>query len=160
MTTPASGTISLTDVMTELRVTNPGRAYPISLGDADVLALAGKGGPPISLTDLYNKTSFIALVSASASPSSVSGSGIKGFRAYTTTTTCTPNPSNATGLSYTWEYVSGSTFTVETPSASATRFSYIPTTDIGSRSGVYRCKVTQGGTTVYTGNVSVTIDWG
>lgn len=57
MTLPASGTISFTDVFAELSVSNGARAFPISLGDADVLALAGKTGLPISLSDLYGKTS-------------------------------------------------------------------------------------------------------
>lgn len=57
MTLPASGTIRLTDVMNELRITNPGRAYPISLGDADVRTLAGVPSGSISLTNLYGKSS-------------------------------------------------------------------------------------------------------
>jgi len=56
MTLPASGTISLTLVMNELRIATPGRAYPISLGDSDVRALAGKLSGPISLSDLYGKS--------------------------------------------------------------------------------------------------------
>lgn len=50
------GSISLGDVLTELRTTNPGRGYPISLGDADVRALAGIPSGPISLTDLYGRS--------------------------------------------------------------------------------------------------------
>ena len=57
MTTPVSGTINLTDVFAELFISNSSREFPISLGDADVLALAGKTGLPISLYDLYGKTS-------------------------------------------------------------------------------------------------------
>lgn len=57
MTTPAPGQpIGLTDVLTELRITNPGRALPISLGDADVRALAGIPSGPISLGDCSGKT--------------------------------------------------------------------------------------------------------
>lgn len=61
MTLPASGYISLGQVLDELRVANPNRGLPISLGDADVLALAGKSGPPISLGDLYGKSAISPL---------------------------------------------------------------------------------------------------
>lgn len=61
MTLQTTGPLSLSDVMTELRIANPSRAYPISLGDADVLALAGKSAPPISLSDLYGKSSYVAM---------------------------------------------------------------------------------------------------
>lgn len=59
MTLQASGAISLNDVLTELRVSNPGRASQISLLDADVVALAGKSGAPVALTDLYGKSSVL-----------------------------------------------------------------------------------------------------
>lgn len=61
MTLPASGSISLGQVLDELRTTNPGRGLPISLGDADVRALAGKPSGPISLSDLYGKSSVSPL---------------------------------------------------------------------------------------------------
>lgn len=61
MTLQASGTISMNDVLIELRIANPGRSQTISLTDGDVLALAGKGGPPIALSDLYSKSSFSAV---------------------------------------------------------------------------------------------------
>lgn len=56
MTIRTTPPISLSDVMAELRVTDPARAYPISLGDADVRALAGIPSGPISLSDLYGKS--------------------------------------------------------------------------------------------------------
>lgn len=61
MTLPVSGSISLTMVMDELRVTSPSRAYPISLGDADVRSLAGISSGPISLSDLLGKSSYIPM---------------------------------------------------------------------------------------------------
>lgn len=61
MTLPASGAISLLDVLAEIRTVNPGRSSTISLGDGDVLALAGKGGMPVSLSDLYGKSSYIPM---------------------------------------------------------------------------------------------------
>lgn len=57
MTLPASGAISAAMILAELQTANPGRGYPLSLLDADVLALAGKGGPPVTMpTDFYGKS--------------------------------------------------------------------------------------------------------
>lgn len=62
MTLPTFGSsITLGDVLVELRNANSGRALPISLGDADVRALAGKPSGDISLTDLYGKSAVTAL---------------------------------------------------------------------------------------------------
>lgn len=62
MSLPAFGSpISLGDVLVELRNANANRGYPISLGDADVRALAGKPSGDISLTDLYGKSAVSAL---------------------------------------------------------------------------------------------------
>jgi hypothetical protein len=61
VTLPASGAISLSDVLAEIRLVTPARAATISLGDADVLALAGKGSMPISLSDLYGKSSYVPM---------------------------------------------------------------------------------------------------
>lgn len=52
MTLQSSPPISLGDVANEL-----GIALPLSLGDSRVLTLAGKSGPPISLSDLLGKGS-------------------------------------------------------------------------------------------------------
>jgi len=60
MTLQASGPISFSDVLGELRIANPGRASAISLNDSDVRALAGKPSGSISLSDLYGKSSFTA----------------------------------------------------------------------------------------------------
>lgn len=61
MTIRTSPPISLSDVLAELRITNPGRQYPISLGDPDVRALAGRPSGAISLSDLYGKSSYIPM---------------------------------------------------------------------------------------------------
>lgn len=72
MTLPASSPISLGDVLTEIRRVDPGRALPISLGDADVRALAGKPSGAVSLSDLYGKSSYIPM-SGSLSDLSMTG---------------------------------------------------------------------------------------
>ncbi|MEW6022865.1 MAG: hypothetical protein AB1807_12065 [Pseudomonadota bacterium] len=52
MTLPASGPISTDQILNELRIATPGRNYPISTTDADVLALAGKSaGQPVKIPD-------------------------------------------------------------------------------------------------------------
>lgn len=51
MTTPTNPPISLENVRAELQT-----SYPISLNQANVLQLANKSGPPISLLDLLGKT--------------------------------------------------------------------------------------------------------
>lgn len=61
MTLPSSGSISLGQVLDELRVANPNRGYPISLGDADVRALAGVPSGDITLGHLYGKSAISPL---------------------------------------------------------------------------------------------------
>lgn len=51
MTLPASGSISTDQILAELRTANPSRNYPLSTLDADVLALAGRSGPPVKMPD-------------------------------------------------------------------------------------------------------------
>lgn len=114
---PFGSAISLGDVLVELRNANPGRSYPISLGDADVRALAGKPSGDISLTDLYGKSAVTALTasgnndtgyaSSMSAPGSVSaypsvsyagGSGTKTFQWSVLSSTASVtllNPNNA-----------------------------------------------------------------
>lgn len=67
MTLPTSGSIGLDQIMTELRVPNPGRSYPISLTDTDVLTLAGKSAPPVTMPDdFYGKSSAPPALTAEA----------------------------------------------------------------------------------------------
>ena len=57
MTLPTSGSISTDQILAELRVANANRNYPLSLNDADVLALAGKSAPPVTMPDdFYGKS--------------------------------------------------------------------------------------------------------
>lgn len=58
MTLPAAPPISLAQVLAELQIANPGRATPVGLSDADVMALAGKVAAPVSLSDLLGKSAF------------------------------------------------------------------------------------------------------
>ena len=54
MTLPSSGSISTDQILAELRIANANRNYPLSLNDADVLALAGKSAPPVTMPDDFH----------------------------------------------------------------------------------------------------------
>ena len=103
-------------------------------------------------------TAFVTLTGASASPTSLSALDRTPGTITVGPATASPIPSNATSVTYAWEYVSGSTFTVNSPTSASTSFSYVAS-GTGSRSGVYRCKVMQGATSYYTANVSISISW-
>lgn len=82
MTLPSAGPIDTDMIRDELRVANPGRNYPLSLTDPDVLALAGKGGPPVVMPDdFYGKSAYTpmtvqAVGGASGPVSSDNGPGV------------------------------------------------------------------------------------
>jgi hypothetical protein len=107
MTLQSSGAISLGDVLTELRIANPGRSLPISLGDTDVRNLAGVPSGAISLSDLYGKSSYVAM---SATLPDNSDSSLSNPPSATTINI--PMAMTVTGglapFSYTWSKVSGS----------------------------------------------------
>lgn len=112
MTLPASGSISLGDVMTELRVTNPGRAYPISLGDSDVRALAGVPSGAISLSNLYGKSSYIAMT-VTGIDDTTSMAGNTTGTSYTGHTHPSVSVSGGSGgYTYLWSITGGSGFTL------------------------------------------------
>lgn len=104
MTITSTAPITLANVMNELRIVNPGRAYPIALGDSDVRALAGIASGSISLGDLKGKSSYIP----------PSGVGINDSRSFTSglgagTASCNPSvtPSGTgTPFSYVWSFTS------------------------------------------------------
>jgi hypothetical protein len=74
--------------------------------------------------------------------------------------TATPSGSPGT-YSYAWELVSGSTFNLSAATSASTNFSWNNSSTVGSRSGVYRCKVTDSnGIDAYSPNVTITMDFG
>lgn len=145
MTLPSSGPLSLNDIKGEFG----GPASP-SLGD---YYAGGSYVPPgtsgtygavpssgtISIQNFYG-TSAAAALSISISPSSLynsrSGSGSL------TSSTATGTASGGTGpYTYAWTYVSGNSYTINSPSSASTTF----TTSLTAgqlKSGVYRCTVT------------------
>lgn len=115
MTIRTTPPISLSDVLAELRLVNANRTYPISLGDADVRALAGIPSGAISLSDLYGKSSYVPMTvyatdgydyrdssfgSGVASASGVvSTDGGKGTKFYNWTVLSNPGGATVTGHS-------------------------------------------------------------
>jgi len=160
MTLPTSGAIGLTDVMNELRVSNPGRAYPIGLGDADVLALAGKSAPPLSLSDLYGKSSQLPLTATATGQDNSYSSVTAGGNA-TASGTVTPAGGSG-GYTYAWTVVSNTgSATVGALNGASVGISktFSKNTD-GSARVVFNVTVTDSqGHTATVSNVAVTVEW-
>lgn len=159
VTLPASGTISLTDVMNELRVTNPGRAYPISLGDSDVRALAGVPSGSISMSNLYGKSSYVAMSvtghSDSQGASSAGGGG---------TVTCHPSVSVSNGsgsYTYAWSFTSNPSSCGLNAATSATcNVSHTFSINAnGSASATLQCVVSDGTASVTASGIAASLDW-
>lgn len=145
MTLPTSGQISTDQIMAELRIANPGRAYPISTSDADVLALAGKAGPPVTIpNDFWGKSVTPAFTvtarNASGTANTAPGPG---------TVSCSPgvNITGATGAtSCSWVVLSnpmGCAVTLGTGPSVTIRYTYTQNSN-GSAEVRLRCTVTDG----------------
>jgi hypothetical protein len=160
MTIRATPPISLSDVMAELRVTNPGRAYPISLGDADVRALAGKASGPISLSDLYGKSSIAPLT-----VTAVNDSGTADSRFGAGSVGCSPGVAISGGVgtkTCSWVVLSnpkGCAVTLGTGPTVYVSYSYANNSN-GSAEVLLRCTVTdQAGTQRTVDNISGYLQW-
>jgi hypothetical protein len=119
VTLAASGAISLSDVLAEIRLVTPGRAATISLGDADVLALAGKSAMPVSLSDLYGKSSYVPMT---VTPhSGISGNVSSSSSAGTASASPSVSVSNGSGgYTYAWSITSQSVTVTLSNATSAT----------------------------------------
>jgi hypothetical protein len=157
---PATGPVSLTDVLTELRTVNPGRALPISLGDADVRALAGIPSGPISLTDLRGKSSYTPM--SGSVPDVADDTPINPSTNYTAHVTVAVVFSGGTApFTYAWAKVSGDG-TVTAANAASTSANFV--VNRFSDSGeilveTVQCTVTDstGATLVRQGTVTLTV---
>lgn len=159
MTLPASGAIGLTDVLNELKITTPSRALPISLGDSDVLALAGKSAPPISLSDLYGKSSYIPLSVTGNNDSASAVSASAG------TVTCHPSVTvtgGSGGTTYAWSFTSnpnGCSLGAATAATCNVSHSYA-TNAFGSANAVLQCVVSDNtGHSKTLGGITGDLDW-
>jgi len=141
MTLAASGALSLGGSVTNRSVNlelGQSATAQISMNDANVRTLAAVPSGAITLTtDFYNKSNTLAItISPASTYTTRSGSG-----SLTSPTSTGSASGGAGGYSYAWTYVSGDSFTINTPSTAATTF----TTSLGVnifKSGTYRCTVT------------------
>lgn len=96
MTLPVSGPISLSQVLTEMRIAAPGRSLPIRLGDADVRALAGVPSGTIAISNLRGKSAFTPVpINAAFGPDQYNLATTTGIR----TSTLTFQPDGTTSIS-------------------------------------------------------------
>lgn len=139
MTLPSTGPISLANVNVELGLSS---TTNISLNQTNVRTLAGISSGTISLNSLRGKSNAPTIT---ISPSSLYTSRSGGGSATSATATGSGS-GGAGGYTYAWTYVSGSSYTINSPSSAATTFT---TTLIAGayKTGVYRCTVTSGGVT-------------
>ena len=160
MTLPVSGAISLTDVMTELRLSNAGRAYPISLGDTDVRSLFGVASGAIGLTSGYGKSSYVPMTLtgtdgyASSDSSLASGSSVCGVSIAVS--------GGSGGLTYTWSVVSqsgGCYFGTNGASTYTVGHTYTKQAN-GTAQATLSCSVSDNtGHTVVLSTITANMDW-
>jgi len=175
MTLATSGTLSSDDLLAELRLANPNRNYPLGLLDTDVLALAGKSGPPVTMPgDFYGKSvssggggggggggtpSTLAASMSDADGSAISGSS----SAFVANVPISISVSGGQSpYSYAWSKLSGTGF-VQAANAPTTagQFNVPAHAQAGlSYSEVAQCIVTDalGATVTCSANVTLTID--
>jgi hypothetical protein len=136
MTLPVSGSISLSQVLTELRIAAPGRALPIRLGDADVRALAGVPTGAISMSSLRGKSAVPPVpINAAFSPSQSNAAATTGIR----TSTLTFQPDGTTSITG--------------PGSSTQNWSLPTTANIGANAWV---RITASGTnTTFGGSIAL-----
>lgn len=157
MTISATPPISLSNVLAELRVTNPGRSLPISLGDSDVRALAGVPSGPVSLSHLLGKTSYIAMSGSVADVEDIDVITGSNHTAYVPI-----GVSFSGGLapfSYAWTRLSGEGSVVAANAATTNAaFSVNRFAESGTvMSQVVRCQVTDATGAVLTASGTVTL---
>lgn len=160
MTLPTSGSLSLSNVLAELQIANPARALPISLGDPDVLALAGKSALPISLSDLYGKSSQLPLTVDVQTFDGVFSSAFSGGTASAQAFASAAGGSG--GYSFTWVVVSspgGATIGPLDGSAVDISHRFTKLSD-GAVTVIFNLTVTDSqGHVVTIPNISITAEW-
>lgn len=158
MTLPTTGALSLSDVLTELKIANPSRTVPIILGDADVLALAGKSAPPISLSDLYGKSAYSPVTAVGNNATGSSSSAVNGG-----TAACSPSVTPSGGLgtyTYSWSFDISDGCTLSNATLRTCLVAHIYSRyDTGSASAVLRCVVSDGRTSVTVTGITANLDW-
>jgi len=155
-----TGAISMADLNVEIGASS---TAPISLNDSLVRITAGVSSGAIAMSDLQGKSYF--RITGGTTVAYGTNSRV-GAGSVTTTSSIASSGSIVGGVSpytYLWQYVSGDTFTVLTPSVSSTSFRRSETVTFGqeiTRVGVYRCQVTDAnGLVTYGPNCTVTLSF-
>lgn len=159
MTLPSSGPLTLADIQGEF-----GGSNPISLSEY----YAGGGLVPSGTTGTYGAVPSSGAISiqnfygtSNAAPLSVSISPSSLYNSRTGNGSLTSSPATGTGsggtgpYTYAWTYVSGNSYTINSPSSATTTF----TTSLTAgqlKSGVYRCTVTD--SLSATASATITVD--
>lgn len=160
MTLSTSAPMSLGDVLTEIRRVTPSRALPISMGDADVRALAGKPSGAISLSDLYGKSSYVPMTLTATD-----GEGVFSSAAAAGVARCNPSVQVAGGSggnTYLWEFTAnpGGAQLLNASSAACTVQRLYERNETGSLEATLRCTVTDNTNHVaIANNVSARLEW-
>lgn len=162
MTLPTSGSISSDQFLAELRVKTAGRNYPLSLDDADVLALAGKTAPPVTMPDdFYGKSVAPPEMTLEA----FGDTGSKSSTAADGVVSCFPSVIVRNGKSpytYLWEFTNNPlTFTITNANTSSPTISkaFNKNTN-GSATATLRVTVTDSqGQTKVANNVMALLQW-
>lgn len=158
MTLQASGQITYNDIVNELRISNPSRAYTGTLGDADMRALAGVPSGPISFSNFYGKSSYI--------PMNVTGnSDYDSFNSVSSGGTASTNPSvSVTGgnpsKTYLWSFTSNPNgFTLSNSSSQTCTVSKAFTQNANFIQGcTLQCAVNDGSNTVTATGITGTLE--
>ena len=153
-----SGPVSTDDILTELRKANPNRNYPLNTLDADVLALAGKSGPPVKMPDdFWGKSSNLEVSSANGfgtANSTNSGGNVA----------CSPSVTvvgETAGVTYLWSFTSnpgGSTLYNPTSRACLVSHDYARNAS-GSADSTLQCVVARGAQTVTKQGITARLEW-
>lgn len=98
-----------------------------------------------------------AALSASASPTTLSGSGTTSIITSTGSSTCTPSGGSGS-YTYAWTQVSGASMAAVSPTAATTQFRSNAMSPGEARVAVFRCDVNDGITTVGSNTVTVSLD--
>jgi len=172
MPLPASPPISFSQVRTEFTSigTNANMsAYRRGGGivpDTSTNASISTTSAGLALSQFYN-ASYVSVINHTVSKSGDASGGdstaVSSGSVAVTTNSVTATPANGVGpFTYSWVYVSGSTFTVNSSTSATTTFSKTaaaPSVDgtCNSFSGTYRCNVTDTGNGSYVAYVDVTV---
>lgn len=152
-----TGSISFANLNTELQ---RAAGQSISLNDSQVRQIANKSSGSISMNDLRGKSYF----RVSGGSTAVFGAGSRLGAGSVAATTNAASGGTVEGgqspYSFSWEYVSGTAATINSPNSGTTTFSRSASVLVGemiTRTGVYRCKITDGnGIVIYGPNCTVT----